>query len=203
MDENKEKNLVHEDEQSKLLIDHSYDGIQELDNRPPPWLMWLFYITVVFSALYFGYYHWFGQGDLQEAEYQAELAEAEKQMEKRKAENPEKYSFDENNIQLVESADDLTAGKELYDKNGCAACHGAAGEGNAVGPNLTDEYWINGGTPNDVFKVIKHGNTAKGMMAYKDKMTNEELLKLASFILKEMVGSNPPNAKEPQGDKVQ
>ena len=45
MDESIEKNTTH-NEDDKLLIEHSYDGIQELDNRPPPWIMWLFYITV-------------------------------------------------------------------------------------------------------------------------------------------------------------
>ncbi len=201
MEETQEKKITH-NEDDKLMIDHSYDGIQELDNRPPPWIMWLFYITVIWSALYGGYYHWFWQEEVspQESEYQAELLAATEKQEKLKASNPEKYSFDETKITLFSEAADLDAGKALYAAKGCVACHGNLGEGNAVGPNLTDEAWLNGNTPADVFKVIKHGNPAKGMMAYKDQMTNDEIQKLTSWILVSLKGSNPPNAKAPQGN---
>jgi len=202
MDEKLEKNITLKDENDKLMIDHSYDGIKELDNRPPPWLMWLFYITVIWSGLYFGYYHWFWQEEVapQDSEYLAELKAADVKAADLKASNPEKYNFDETKIALLNTPADLDAGKALYAAKGCLACHGALGEGNAVGPNLTDEAWLNGSTANDVFKVIKHGNTAKGMMAYKDQMSNEEIVKLTSWILVSLKGSNPPNAKAPQGN---
>ena len=56
-----------------LLLDHNYDGIQELDNNLPRWWVWLFYITIIFAAVYLVYYHVAKVGDLQAAEYDKEM----------------------------------------------------------------------------------------------------------------------------------
>ncbi len=55
------------------LLDHNYDGIQELDNKLPPWWLNLFYFTIIWAVLYLLYYHVLGMGDLQIAEYQKEM----------------------------------------------------------------------------------------------------------------------------------
>ena len=47
---------MNNDSQDPLLLDHNYDGIQELDNNLPRWWVWLFYITIIFSAVYLIYY---------------------------------------------------------------------------------------------------------------------------------------------------
>ena len=61
------KNTVPEQEDH--IMDHEYDGIKELDNPPPRWIMMLFYITIAWSILYGAYYFWLKQGDHQDAEY--------------------------------------------------------------------------------------------------------------------------------------
>ena len=61
------------DPKEPLLLDHNYDGIQELDNNLPRWWVWLFYITIIFSAVYLVYYHVAKAGDLQAAEYDKEM----------------------------------------------------------------------------------------------------------------------------------
>ena len=38
------------DPKEPLLLDHNYDGIQELDNNLPRWWVWLFYITIIFCG---------------------------------------------------------------------------------------------------------------------------------------------------------
>ena len=53
-----------------LLLDHEADGIRELDNKLPRWWVWLFYLTIIFAAVYMVYYHVLGAGDLMLAEYQ-------------------------------------------------------------------------------------------------------------------------------------
>ena len=58
--------------QDPLLLDHEYDGIQELDNNLPRWWVWLFYLCTLFAVLYMGYYHVLGKGDLQVAAYTKE-----------------------------------------------------------------------------------------------------------------------------------
>ena len=55
------------DPKEPLLLDHEYDGIQELDNNLPRWWVWLFYICIIFSAVYLVYYHVAKVGDLQAA----------------------------------------------------------------------------------------------------------------------------------------
>jgi len=189
---------INDNEKKVLLEDHDYDGIKELDNNPPPWIMWLFYITVFWSAFYMVIFHVLKVGDLQEAEYDKEIAIAEAQ----KQELAKTNTFDEQNVAILETTEDLAAGKDLYASKNCAACHGASGEGNAVGPNLTDEYWLNGGTSVEVFKAIKHGIPAKGMTPFKDQLSDIQIQQLTSYTLVTLKGSNPANAKAAQGEIV-
>ncbi len=72
------------------------------------------------------------------------------------------------------------------------------GEG-SVGPNLTDDYWLHGGKIQDIFKTIKYGYPDKGMKSWKDDYSPTQIAQLASFI-KTLRGTNPPNAKAPQGE---
>ena len=65
------------DPKEPLLLDHEYDGIRELDNQLPRWWVWLFYITIFYSAGYLVYYHVTGSGDLQAAEYTKEMKSGE------------------------------------------------------------------------------------------------------------------------------
>ncbi|MDD3130760.1 MAG: c-type cytochrome, partial [Bacteroidales bacterium] len=92
----------------------------------------------------------------------------------------------------------LAEADALYKKN-CVACHGMLGEGNVIGPNLTDAYWIKGGSPEDIYHVIAEGVPAKGMQSWKNQLTEEQMVALTAYVLN-MQGTNPPNAKEPQGE---
>lgn len=51
----------------------------------------------------------------------------------------------------------------LYDRN-CAACHGPGGEGsaNSGAPDLTDEYWVHGGSAADIRARIWSGDDDRG-----------------------------------------
>lgn len=177
------------EENKHLISDHDYDGIRELNNPMPKWWRYLFYATIIFSAVYMFRYHVFGD-DLQIAEYEKEMAKAAK------LKKPSK--IDENALVAFTDTDNLAAGKAIYDKN-CIACHGAVGEGNPIGPNLTDEYWLNGGSINDVYKIIKEGKPMKGMLAWQNQLSPEQILQVTSYTLS-LVGTNPPNAKEAQGE---
>ena len=88
----------------------------------------------------------------------------------------------------------------MFDIN-CSACHGKSAEG-TVGPNLTDDYWLHGGTVQDVFKSIKYGWSEKGMKSWKDDFSPSQIAELTSYI-KSLKGSNPPNPKEKQGELFQ
>jgi cytochrome c oxidase cbb3-type subunit 3 len=179
------------------IIGKEFDGIKELNNPVPPWLMWLWYASIIFAAMYFVYYHVYKIGDLQEAEYQKQMAKANAGVEE------SHQASGQLDLVLLTSEDDLAAGETIFKEKLCATCHGQQGEGNVIGPNLTDKYWLHGGTVADLFEVIKNGVPAKGMTPYKDQLSDEKILQVASFILERLQGSNPPNAKEPQGEAVE
>ena len=182
----------HQDPQSEKLTDHNYDGIQELDNPPPQWIMALFYITIGFSIIYGAYYFWLKQGDHQDAEYvrKSELHDQEYKI----------ANVSTADMVLLTDATSLEEGKTIYKDMNCFACHGMNGEGNAIGPNMTDEYYQHGCKIQDVVTVIKNGVPAKGMTPYKGQLSDEKILKVASYIIS-LKGTNPANAKAPQGEK--
>src|SRR5690554_8228993 len=61
------------EKENDIDLGHDDDGIKELDNDLPPWWVYLFYATVIFSVVYLGKYHLFG-GDNQYKELENELA---------------------------------------------------------------------------------------------------------------------------------
>ena len=159
-----------------LLLDHEYDGIQELDNKLPRWWVWLFYITIIYSAIYMIYYHVTRTGDLQIAEYTKEMQAGEQ------IKNNAMGKFEASIPSLQPSSDAaaLENGRQVYSKF-CAPCHRADG-GGLVGPNLTDDYWIHGSTFGDTVKVIWDGVPAKGMITWKTVLKPEEISSVASYI---------------------
>ncbi len=185
------------EKEETVLLSHSYDGIRELDNHLPPWWKYLFYATIVFAVVYMGIYHVWETSPLMEGEYEAEMAKAHKEIEEYQAKNA--ASIDEKTVKLLTDAKVLATGKEIFDGK-CAACHGALGEG-GVGPNLTDEFWLHGGSIHDIFKVIKYGVPEKGMISWKATLKPNEIQDVANYIMS-IAGSNPPNAKAPQGIKT-
>jgi cytochrome c oxidase cbb3-type subunit III len=159
-----------------LLLDHEYDGIQELDNQLPRWWVWLFYITIIFSAVYLVYYHVAKAGDLQAAEFDKEF----KAGEALKAGAMSKFEATIASQTPSSDAATLSAGQGIYVKY-CAPCHRADG-GGLVGPNLTDSYWIHGSNYVDTVKVIWDGVPAKGMITWKAVLKADQIQSVASYI---------------------
>jgi cytochrome c oxidase cbb3-type subunit 3 len=184
-------------EEKSLLIDHEYDGIQELNNPTPAWFMVLFYSTIIFAVAYLLVYHVFDIGQLQDAEYRTEMAQAEvaKKIYLSKAAN----QVDENTVKLATDPAMLAEGKTVF-KQTCAPCHGDNAQG-VVGPNLTDEYWLHGNKINDIFKTIKYGVLAKGMPTWEKQLSPKQIAEVSNYILS-IQGTHPAGAKEPQGDKI-
>ncbi|HEY0244055.1 MAG TPA: cbb3-type cytochrome c oxidase N-terminal domain-containing protein [Mucilaginibacter sp.] len=183
-------------EEKEILIEHDYDGIQELDNPTPAWFMVLFYCTIIFAAGYLLNYHVFHIGQLQYEEYKTEMAEADvaKKIYLSKAAN----RVDENSVKLVTDPAVLAAGQAIFAQN-CKPCHGDHAQGN-VGPNLTDDYWLHGSKINDLFKTIKYGVPAKGMPTWEKQLSPKQISDVANYV-KSLHGTNPANPKAPQGVK--
>ncbi len=162
--------------QDPLLLDHEYDGIRELDNKLPRWWVWLFYITIIFSAVYLVYYHVVKAGPLSAGEYTEEM----KLGNELKSAAMGKF---EAGIPTLQPGTDpvlLEGGRQIYTKF-CAPCHRADG-GGLVGPNLTDDYWIHGSKYADTVAVIWNGVPAKGMITWKSTLKPDEIQAVASYI---------------------
>lgn len=187
--------IEEEQTKDKLMTDHSYDGIQELDNFMPPWLQYVFFGTILIAVGYFGFYTVLGYGKTGVEEYQEEVRiaaiEAEARGESALA------SMDETNVTLDNSDAAMATGNTIFQAN-CAACHAADG-GGGVGPNLTDKYWLHGGDIKDLFSVIKYGVISKGMVPWEDQLNPKEIQEVASFILS-LQGTSPAAPKDSQGE---
>ncbi len=187
---------VSMDEEGSILMDHDYDGIQELDNNLPPWWKWGFYASIVFAVIYLFNYHVVGWGDLQYTEYAKDSLQSE--IEKAAYLESQAMSVDENSVTLMTEIGDLASGENLYSQY-CVACHMDKGQGN-IGPNLTDDYWIHGGSIQEVFSVIKYG-AQNGMKSWQDELNPIQMQQVASYVMSlELVA--PPEGKDPQGDLV-
>jgi len=175
------------------LTGHCYDGIEEYDNPMPKWWLWGLYASILFSLVY-----WLeptralaGQG--REAEYAAEQAAFLRA-------HPVQQGIDPTTL-LAAAADRSrdARGKAVYSKN-CAACHRADG-GGLIGPNLTDDYWMHGATPPEVYTTIDAGVLAKGMPAWGKLLQPEELLDVLAYV-HSLEDDEVLGGKEPQGVQV-
>ena len=184
-DQNKNKPDEH-------VTDHDYDGIKELDNPSPYWVLFLFLATIGLSLFYaIQYFGYPNNGKDQISEYNQTVAAAKQQA----GQEPSAQAGGT----VLTDKELIAQGAKLFAEKGCIACHGVKGEGNAIGPNLTDNFWLHGCKPAEIVQVITKGVPAKGMTPFKSMMTEAQIKSVAAYILGSLVGSNPSNAKAPQG----
>ncbi len=190
--------IVPIEKEKDIMFDHDYDGIRELDNNLPPWWLYGFYLTIAIAIFYMGYYHLSPYGKTSTEEYEMEMEKAAVEVEKYLARQADQV--DETNVIALADEISISEGQEIFNTN-CVACHLSHGGGSSVsvGPNLTDEYWIHGGGIKNVFKTIKYGVPEKGMIAWGEQMRASDMQKVASYVWS-LQGTNPPGAKEPQGE---
>ncbi|WP_020539315.1 cbb3-type cytochrome c oxidase N-terminal domain-containing protein [Lewinella cohaerens] len=186
------------EKEADVMLDHNYDGIRELDNILPPWWVGMFYATIIAGVVYFSYYHIADKGLSSSEQYLVEVEEAEEEVKAYLAMQSDQV--DENTVVMLEDENELALGASIF-INKCAVCHGAEGEG-GVGPNMTDNYFLHGGSINDVFRTIKYGVPEKGMISWKSQLRSSDMQRVASYILT-LVGNTPANPKAPEGELYQ
>ena len=74
----------------------------------------------------------------------------------------------------------LSEGLVLY-QSFCAVCHGAEGEGQAMGKSLVDDG-AKSLEPMDLLAVIREGRAGTGMAAWGDSFSADEILDTANYI---------------------
>lgn len=140
-------------EEKDILIDHGFDGIMELDNQLPKWWLGLFWFGVAYCVVYIISYA-FTDFAHPIKEYEVEHKEQIAAIDKWMKETPPPTI--EN---AVYSADNIAAGEEVF-KTNCVSCHGDGGKG-GIGPNLTDNAWINQEEKTlfkNVFYMVENGS---------------------------------------------
>jgi cytochrome c oxidase cbb3-type subunit III len=185
------------EKEKDIDLGHNYDGIRELDNHLPPWWTWLFYATIAWSAVYLVVYHVSFSLPLSAEEYQAEVDAAELEKKKFMAAQPQ-LAIDPEKLEYDADVKIIARGEKIYTIN-CAPCHRNDGGGNQIGPNLTDPYWLHGGTVKNVFATVNNGFVEKGMPAWGKTMSQGDVRDVAFFIMS-LQGTTPADPKAPQGD---
>lgn len=173
---------------------HNYDGIVELDNNPPAWFNWLFFLPILWGFFYIMYFHVLNIGELQAGEYETEVQLAEVENVKRE----EARAKDIESLEALTGEEDLALGAQIFSIN-CAACHKADG-GGSVGPNLTDNSWLHGGDFKSIYGTVYNGVPAKGMQAWGKKLKFKEILQVSSYIDQQLRNTNAEGGKTPEGE---
>jgi cytochrome c oxidase cbb3-type subunit 3 len=178
--------------EERPIMDHEYDGIKEYDNPMPRWWVLLFWATIIFVPIYYLLPGDTGAGGKKDAMYAREIAAFE-------ASHPNAAGPAETAEQLaviVADVKQVSAGRALFAVN-CVSCHRPDG-GGLIGPNLTDDAWIHGGSPLEIHTTIWTGVLAKGMPPWGKMLKPDQVNALTAFVVS-LHGTNPANAKAPEG----
>lgn len=151
-------------EETNESTGHEYDGIIELDNPMPRWWIFMFWGTIVFGFLYIAAY---GLGNFQ-GFLKLEVDGKQVSWSSHNQWQHEVESFDAKIAplyeeysaipveELINNAEALKSGQRLY-KSNCSVCHGTNAKGALGFPNLTDDDWLYGGSPEQIKQTIANG----------------------------------------------
>jgi len=136
---------------------HIWDeDLKELNSPLPRWWYWLFVLTVVWGLGYFVFYPGLGNfagvlGWTQQNQHAAEVQAA-------KAVQAPRYArFAGMSLpELANDPDAMGEARSLF-ANGCAGCHGSDARGAPGFPNLTDDDWLYGNSPETLVTTIGGG----------------------------------------------
>jgi cytochrome c oxidase cbb3-type subunit 3 len=143
---------------------HEWDGIKELTSPIPRWWVYTFYVTVAWAIAFMiampaiplvNDYTKGVLGFSQRAAVRAEIEEA------RAAQGVFRERIEQASLEEIQDIPDLfdfavAGGKSAFAVN-CSQCHGAGGAGAPGFPNLNDDAWIWGGSPDQILDTIRVG----------------------------------------------
>ena len=160
---------------------HRWDeDLAEYNNPLPGWWRWLFYLTIVFSAVYLVLYPGLGSwkgtlGWSQVGQLEQENADAERRF------GPLYQRFAATEVEaLARSPEALAVGQKLF-LNACAQCHASDGGGSRGFPNLTDRDWLYGGDAKTIRATITEGRNGI-MPPFGDALGGEGVKNVAQYV---------------------
>jgi len=160
-----------------VLKEHTYDGIQEYDQRLPRWWLITLYGAIIFSVFY-----WLVNQFYFESKSGAEQVEAEMaKIEAARLANSIDVTDNEMFWSMSKNAAFVTAGEKTFQAT-CTACHGANLQG-GIGFNLVDGEWVHGAQPSDIYRTIAEGVPDKGMQAWENQLGQKRIAETVAYIL--------------------
>ncbi|MFD2190888.1 cytochrome-c oxidase, cbb3-type subunit III [Pistricoccus aurantiacus] len=159
---------------------HAADEIEEYDNPLPRWWFMLYAGTCVFAVAYLLLYPGLGNylgvlGWTQESQWEDEVQVAQ-----------ERYApiFDKYNAvpipELAQDAEAMQVAERIY-LNNCALCHGSNAQGGYGFPNLTDDSWLYGGSPEDIVATLNNGRN--GLMPSWQQLGDANIQNVTQYVL--------------------
>lgn len=170
-----------EDDPENRTTGHIYDGIEEYDNPLPRWWFQLFLITMVFGIVWLVLYP--GLGNFKGILGWTSTGELARDQEKALVTYEKSYgvfskmSADE----LAENPKAMKMATRLF-ANNCSVCHGADAGGNFGFPNLTDNDWLYGGSPEQIETTLVNGRQG-AMPAWSNVLGDQKIGLLTEYVL--------------------
>jgi len=146
--------------------------------------------------VYWIYHQTLGAAPTPAEHYEAEVAKA---AEIQLARHGGEEATNESLLLMSQVPAKVAEGRQIFEQF-CVVCHSSQGEGN-VGPNLTDAYWLHGGSPLEIMHTVVNGVPEKGMVAWGNQLGPARVQAVVAYILT-IKNTNVPG-KEPQGDLEQ
>jgi cytochrome c oxidase cbb3-type subunit 3 len=143
---------------------HEWDGITELNKPLPKWWLYVFYACIIWSVGYWvAYPAWpmlsgYTVGMLgysQRATVRRNIEDA------RAAQSEFNTAINQASLEEIRSKPELmqfamAGGRAAFGDN-CAPCHGRGAQGSRGFPNLNDDDWLWGGSPDNIHQTLLHG----------------------------------------------
>lgn len=175
-----------------VLREHSFDGIQEYDQKMPNWWLTILWASIAFFFIYYIAYYTLGWLPTSTESMDKRVEEIQKQRYEALQETLAK--LDDTKLVNEWSTDEaiVARGKEHYLKS-CASCHAndLAAHGGAAARPLNDGIWEYGDKPMDVFNIILNGTPkeSKGykgvlrMQPWKKDLGAEKIAEITAFLI--------------------
>lgn len=162
---------------------HVWDEtLEEYSNPLPNWWRWMFYLTVIFAIVYLVLYPGLGNnrglfGWTMRGQYDEEMKAAEAKY------GPKFNKYLQMDVMAVAADPEAREmGQRLF-VTYCAQCHGSDAGGGSGFPNLKDNDWLWGGTPDKIKETITNGRmgvmTPKGT---KPDMDAEQIKDVVAYV---------------------
>lgn len=177
---------------------HTFDGIEEYNKPLPAWWLYMFWFTMVFGIGYYAYYglgNWNGLGNWSSA---GQLAEDQKAHDDEFGAIFAQYAGMDLQS-LTEDPRAMRMGQQMYENN-CALCHGTRAMGGFGFPNLTDDDWLYGGSPEAILSSVANGR--RGQMPPWQAVLGEEGVQQVTQYVLSLSGEGHNAAQASEGRSI-